>query len=500
MQSGDVGSASAGVAAVVMVAERIGVQEPRIRCAPEYATSRGREAIELAESAGLILDPWQELVLVDALGCRPDGKWAAFEVGVNVPRQNGKGGILEARELAALFAFGERLVIHSAHEFATSMEAFLRMEQLLESSEELSRQVKSVSRSHGSEGFKLLSGQRLNYRTRTKGGGRGFSGDLLVLDEAMILALAAIGALVPTLSARPNPQVWYAGSSVDQLVHEHGLVFARVRSRGLRGDGESLVYVEHSAGDDTTTASNVAAELLVDPAAWAQANPGLGIRITEEHVANELRSMDARTFAVERLGIGDWPDIDDADGAVISTAAWAALADEASTVDDPVCFAFDVKPDRSSASIGVAGERDDGLVHVELVDRRHGTGWVVPRLVELRDRHDAVAFVCDERGPAASLLHELEEAGVKVVTVNGQEYAQACGLLFDLVEQERLRHLGTQELSAAVRGARKRPLGDAWAWSRKNSSVDISPLVAVTLAAWGSKTAAGPAEPWAETW
>jgi hypothetical protein len=33
-----------------------------------------------------------------------------------------------------------------------------------------------------------------------------------------------------------------------------------------------------------------------------------------------------------------------------------------------------------------------------------------------------------------------------------------------------------------VTGAKKRPLGDAWAWSRKSSAVDISPLVACTLA------------------
>jgi hypothetical protein len=30
-----------------------------------------------------------------------------------------------------------------------------------------------------------------------------------------------------------------------------------------------------------------------------------------------------------------------------------------------------------------------------------------------------------------------------------------------------------------------RPLGDAWAWARRGVSVDISPLVAVTLAKWG---------------
>jgi hypothetical protein len=82
-----------------------------------------------------------------------------------------------------------------------------------------------------------------------------------------------------------------------------------------------------------------------------------------------------------------------------------------------------------------------------------------------------------------------------VTEVTANEHAQACGMIYDAVEQATLRHLGTPELDAAVKGAVKRSLGDAWAWSRKASDVDISPLVAVTLAHWGSVTRT-PAEPW----
>jgi hypothetical protein len=147
-----------------------------------------------------VIDPWQRAVLEGSLGVVPGGGWAAFEVGLVVGRQNGKGAVLEARELAGLFLFGERLIIHSAHQFDTSMEAFLRMEQLLEEGG-LVGELKprgGVSRSHGSEGFLLKSGQRLRYRTRTKGGGRGFSADCLILDEAMFLPESSHGALLPT--------------------------------------------------------------------------------------------------------------------------------------------------------------------------------------------------------------------------------------------------------------------------------------------------------------
>jgi hypothetical protein len=172
----------------------------------------------------------------DALGERADGKWAAFEVGVNVARQNGKDGILEARELTGLFLLGEQLIIHSAHQFDTSLEHFRRLLELIESTPDLDKRVKRVSRSHGEEGIELRGGQRIRFRTRTKGGGRGFTGDLVLLNEAMDLAESSIGALIPTMAATSmtgNPQVWYTGSAVDQAVHEHGVAFARIRERGM---------------------------------------------------------------------------------------------------------------------------------------------------------------------------------------------------------------------------------------------------------------------------
>jgi hypothetical protein len=476
-----------------------GVQEPRIKWVPKYASSKGVEVVELARSAGLAPDKWQETVVTDALGVRKDRKWAAFEVGVNVPRQNGKGGILEMRELAGIFLFGERLIIHSAHEFATANEAFRRMEGLLEESG-LQTELKprsGISRSHGDEGFVFKTGQRIRYRTRTKGGGRGFTADCLILDEAMYIAEFAHGALLPTLSARSEitehgVQVWYTGSAVDQQDNEDGVVFARIRERGMKGDDPSLAYFEWSVEDrdekdEAILPEQVPEEVLGDEKAWAQANPALGIRISSEHIGHEHRSMDIRTFAVERLGIGDWPITDSALLTVIKMELWRSLFDADSTPLDPVCFAYDVSPSRSSSAIGVAGQREDGLAHVEVIEHRAGTGWVVPRLVELVEKHDPSSIVCDEKSPAASLIDELEDKDIRVEPLNSSDHARACGVFYDLVENEGLRHLGTGELSAALKGAKQRPLGDSWAWSRKNSKVDITPLVVVTLAAWASE-------------
>lgn len=218
----------------------LGSQVPRYQVVPPARSSAGGDAVELAASAGLILDPWQRTVLEGALGERDDGKWAASEVGLIVPRQNGKGGVLEARELAGLFLFEERLLIHSAHEFKTAAEAFRRLRDLVVNSDELLKQVAphGIHTSHGEEGIELRTGQRIRFLARSTGSGRGFTGDLNVLDEAYNLTKATMSALVPTLSARPNPQLWYASSAPLPRVESDTL--RRLCRRG-RAEARALV-------------------------------------------------------------------------------------------------------------------------------------------------------------------------------------------------------------------------------------------------------------------
>jgi len=434
--------------------------------------------VELASGYDLALDAWQQDVLHGAGGERADGKHAARDVGVVVPRQNGKDEILIARTLGGLLILKEQLITYSAHQFDTSLEAFRRLLHFFENYDELSRRVKRISKSHGEEGIELLSGQRVRFRTRTAGGGRGFTGDCLFLNEAMILRESSMGALYFTLSARPNPQVWYTGSAVDQNVHEHGVVLARVRERALRADAH-LAYFEWAAAASLED---------VDPDdrdGWYAANPALGIRISEETVEAEQRAVDSKTFAVERLGVGDWPDTQADDSERISVEDWRACEDPDAKPTRVECLAFDVSPDRSRAAISAAARTEDGARFVKVLRSGAGTGWVAKALVELVAEHDPTATLYDERSPAAALVTQIENRGVALSQVNTTEYAGACGAFYDSVMQRTVKHAGEPELTAAVRGAGRRPLGDAWAWSRKKSTVDITPLVSSTVALRG---------------
>lgn len=442
---------------------------PRYRNVPIALTSAGSEAVELAASAGLILDPWQADVLEGALGERADGKWSAFEVGVIVPRQNGKGSILEARELAGLFLFGERLILHSAHEFKTAQEAFRRILFLVQSNPDLDKRVQRVRTSHGEEGIELRSGQRLRFIARSTGSGRGFTGDTIILDEAYNLSGEAMAALLPTMSARPNPQLWYTSSA--PLPTPVSEVLRKFCRRGRAGTSRSLAYFEWCAAKDCD---------LDDPAAWADANPAMGLRIPEEFVENE-RSALGDEFPRERLGI--WDD-SEGGGGVIDAGAWAACKNDKSGVVGAESFALAISPSRDWASFGAAGAGGLGGVHVELVDRRPGTQWVVDRAKRLQETWPRSVLAIALGSPAASFLPALEQAGVHVLEVSTADHAKASGNFYDAVVQGALRHLGQPELTIAVDGADRRFLGETWLWSMRLSTVDISPLDAVTLAKW----------------
>ena len=437
-----------------------GAQLPRLSNVPDFTSSAGEEAVELAASAGLVLDPWQRMVLDGALGER-DGRWSAFEVGLIVPRQNGKGSILEALELAALFLPNPDdpppLILHSAHEFKTSAEHFRRMRDLIERSPELVSRVRIVRTAAGSEAIELHSGARLRFVTRTGGSGRGFSADLIVVDEAYNLTAEAMGAVLPTMSARPNPQVWYTSSAGMRTSEQ----LARVRARGSTPGDPSLAYFEWSAEDGCDLDSREA---------WAQANPALGIRIPEHFVAAERAALPDEQFGRERLGLWAAHDVREA----IPYDLWLSLAAPETPPPSAPVFAVATAPDRSWSAISAAWRRSDGRVHVILSDYQPGASWVKPRVDELRARYGCQVIVdTASRG----LLADVTEPSVA-------EQAQAHNALSDAVLARGISHGNEPALNTAVRAALWRPSGDTRILERKGSA-DISPLAAAALALSG---------------
>jgi hypothetical protein len=491
-----------------------GARTPRVNTHPPYARTYGPEAVVLASLAGLDLDAWQQDALHAMLAVRSDGKWACFEYAEIVARQNGKGGILEARVLAGMFLLGERLIMWSAHEYKTAMEAFRRVLVLLrtlgtalsDTLIDVDGVLVKVNNTNGEESFERLdTGQRIKFIARSKSSGRGFSGDLNIIDEAFAYTLAQQAALMPTMSARPNPQIVYTSSP--PLDGESGDVLFNLRERGEAGGDDSLGWRDWGAAGNLSNLDKID---LDNREMWAATNPAVGIRITEETIARERRSMGALEFARERCGI--WPQRASAAGVVLDPKLWVALVDPASKRAGELALAVDVTPMRDYASIGLYGPRADGREHMQLVDYRPGTDWVVPRLIELKAALDPVAIALDAKNGAMAFVDDLALAGLAVpddpekpqrgdlLITGAAEIAAAVGQFIDGFRASTpgdfdtppagYVHLGQEPLDNAIKNVRARPIGDAGAiaWGRKASEVDIGPVMTVTLARYAYLT------------
>lgn len=473
-------------------APSVGVQQPRLHVSPPRVSTAGREASTLAAACGLRLDDWQQLVLDEMCGERADGGWSSFEVGLVVPRQNGKGSVLEARELAGLFLFGEELILHSAHEHKTAIEAYRRIKGLIENTPDLDKLVYHYYGNNANTSIELKDGRRIRFVARSAGSGRGFTGDLVVLDEAYKLGPREMGALLPTLSARPNPQIIYASSAPWSDSHQLHAVRARALDQLRTGEQSRLCYLEWSVDGDLID--------VRDPELWGQANPALGIRISDQFIASEVNAMPESMFLRERLGVPDAPVLD-SDG-VFGPSAWLEVKDAQSRIDgNQVAVGVDMNPDRSFVSLAVAGVRADGLGHIELVVREPRADTLIESLVRLSESVQLISPVMvDVASPAASLTRLMESNGLKVKELDTRSVSRACGVMFDAVTNNEVRHRGQPLLDSAVFGAARSFQADTWRWSRRRGDGDISPLVAATLALWGLDTADNYHDPTLDVW
>ena len=453
----------------------LGVQTPRVERAPADGVRDGHhELLRLCADVGLVLHEWQEYVLALWLRERRDGSQAAGACAENVPRQNGKGIPLEALGLDSLFVSKLPLTIWTAQEFDTAVEHYGRLSGMIKSDPLLHAKVANYYQSGQRTAIVLRNGHRIEFKARNKQRGRGFSAPRVILDEAMFLNDAMMGALFPTMAAQSmggtDQQVVYAGSAA----LEESTVWRRVQARGTTGENAGrLAYAEWSVDP---TAYDVH-----DRQGWAQANPSLGYRISEEFIAGELGEIGVAEFVRERLGV---PDLDPSmleRDRPITEDVWARAEDRSSRPGDVVKFGIAVHPSRKWSALTSASLRPDGRVHVELIGAAAGVAWLAPRAVQVAK--DWGAPVCLEPGSAAlSLLPDLKAAGVEVVALTRRDVIAAFGRVSDLAINDKLRHTGQSQLTAAVHMAERRPSGEQLVWVQHGA--DITPLYAAALAIW----------------
>lgn len=494
------------MSAPVIDEKRIGAQRPRIYRCPTHTYSSGPDAVDFMRLTGTEPDDWQEWVLEQALAERDDGRFIPLEVGLIVPRQNGKNYVLDTRILSGIFVFGETEIIYSAQSLKLAKKSHRQLAQLIRRTPFLFRrllgykgqspkdEISGIKSSGLEMSIEFANGARVEFVTRTKDAVRGFSGDLVIIDEAYAVDAEEIAAMIPTMAARTaegSPQIWYVSSSA--RAHSDFLRALRERAQAPEGRERLLCYMEWSTTQDLESdyaKLDVPTPELVE--GIYEANPGLGRRITLEYVLDaEWGAMSYDNFRCERLGIPVPVGSDD----FIPISSWTRCRDDEliAAIEEfggveqnlqDVRITYDVSPDRSRASIGLAGVRADGRVYAEVIDSGEGVDWVPRGVAEIWHARSQLPVLVQMGSAAEDLIPELRRLGVPVREVVLREYAAGCGRMFDAIKDGVLAHSEQEQLDAAIRAARPSYKGDTrFIWKRSHALADITPFVTITLAA-----------------
>jgi hypothetical protein len=454
----------------------LGKQEPSVRVAPEYRQTDGMDAARILRTGGMVLDPWQADAMCDWMAMTPWGKWISQTCGGSVARQNGKSGLVEGRAEAGMLMYNEQ-VLYTAHLQKTSTETFEEMAGFFDTPK-LRKYVKDIKTALGREQIILKSGARVKFLARTRNGGRGQHGDLLIFDEAQELDENQQASFLPAISASLNPQTIYVGTPPDPTAV--GTVFRGIRDKAIAGETKTTSWFEFSVpeiGDVT------------DRRRWADTNPALGRRIMESTIEGECEQMDPDMFARERLGWWTPVVVTKLDYA-IPADVWDACGSMEMKPEGKTAYGVKFSADASEVCLCGAVIPKEGPARVSMIERQPtgiGIQWLADWLSARYDKASCV--VIDGRNGVDVLIEKIAPTWRmkgSVIRPGVKEMIAAVGTLTDAVNERSVTWYKEQtDLRDSAVTSIKRKIGGGYGFGGDNSI----PIEAAALALYGAKTA-----------
>lgn len=443
---------------------------------------------------GWVLLPWQKWLYYHALEKRPDGTGFRFRILlVLVGRQQGKTTWGRGLGLWRLFMDQQG----RADPLWPAAKLAVVAAQNLEYAEQTLKEVVDAIRDHpllapelinhavtNGKHRAILTHRRLwRAATASRKGGRSLPVDFAWLDEIREHTTHdAWRAIEPTTTVRPCSQLLATSNAGDV----RSIVLRALRDTAMRNvtTGRTLEtrtgFFEWSVPDDVDPR---------DPTYWHMAQPALG-QLNDfclEDLLGKFEAMEAGDmpgFQTEYLC--QW--VDSLQPGIIPAQAWMDTLDRESRRGEgkPVYACVDVNYHRTRAYIGIAARRADGKIHIEVAATApKGTDWIAGWL---KERKGKFAGVCIQRAgaPASSLILDLRAAGLDIIEWGNPvtQLSDGAAAFFDGIVDGTVRHRPAQVLDRAAQSTVSANSKDAWFFSRRNSPVDASPLIACCGAAW----------------
>ena len=455
----------------------MGKQEPSERIAPSYSRTDGGDAARIIAIGGMILDPWQADILEDWMAMTPGNKWVCRTCGGSVPRQNGKTGLLESRAESGMIMYNEQ-VIYTAHLQKTATETFEEMAMFFDSPA-MKKYVRDIKTALGREQIILKSGARIKFLARTRNGGRGQHGDLLIFDEAQELDDTAQASFLPAVSASLNPQVIYTGTPPDETAT--GTVFRNIREKALAKETRTVSWFEFSVKD---------LKDVSDREKWAATNPALGRRMLESTIEAEFEQMAPDKFARERLGWWSPIRTEKVDYAIPSNV-WDACRSADQKPEGKTAYGVKFSPDGAAVCLCGAVIPENGPARISMIDYKstaNGTQWLADWLCARYSKASCV--VIDGRNGVDVLIDKIVDVWRmkgSVVRPSTKDVIASVGMLTDALNEQTVTWYEKQDaLRESAVTSTKRAIGSAGGWGFGGDNA--LPIEACALALYGAKT------------
>jgi hypothetical protein len=418
-------------------------------------------------------DRWQADAGRLILAKRADGSYAADTTCISIPRQVGKTYLIACIIFALCLLKPGLTVIWTAHRKTTARETFDQFDGMAKRPK-VAAHIRQVLHGKGDEAIHFNNGSRILFGARESGFGRGMAGvDILVCDEGQILPESTLEDLGATQNTAPNPLFFVMGTP--PRPRDAGEFFTLLRQEALDGESDSTLYIETSADRGTDP---------MDPDQLRKANPSYPHRTTHRALLR-LRKKLKNNDAWNREARGIWDEITK-HFSPIPGALWSEQVDVGpNDGSKPTALAVDMSHDRHISVAACWLEAED-TAHAEEVWAGPDADAAVEWVTKAAGRR--IPVVIDEASPASSLAPILRARKVRVLKTSAGDMAKACGQLVDKVGLGKFTHADQDPVNDAVTGARKRAIGTAggWGYDRRDESVNIAPLVALTLALFGA--------------
>ncbi len=453
---------------------------------PERYATDGEDAALLMEAYGNKPDPWQRGILDCWLGKDKEGRYTMTSGGLAVPRQNGKNVCLEGREFYGMTVNGEK-ILHTAHQVKTAKKSFNRLVQMFTDKRhpDVMETVKQIRFTNGEEAIYLDNGGSIEFSARSRQAARGFDGiSVVIYDEAQELTDDQVEAITATLaaSATGTRQIIYAGTPPYPSCP--GDVFRRRRTNCLSDPGKHDAWHEWSVEGKTIKDINISDRNL-----WYMTNPSLGIHLTEDFTAEELRTMSADGFARERLGWWSPVLVEQTDYA-INAKKWAACeSDKPKPTHGKTAYGIKFSPDGSTVCLAGAIIPENEPARISLIEEQptaRGTRWLSDWLIQRHGRASCV--VIDGRNGVDVLVDRISESWKEkdsIIRPNAKQVIAAASIVIESINEGSLTwYRGQAELDQSARSSTKRAIAGGYGFGGDNSA----PIEAAALALYGAKT------------